>query len=329
MEQSSNWLLPGKRAALCFSIDDIHPGKHTDAYEAGGDLSRGALGRLEWLLARHPQLRVTLFVTADWREISPMPTRKLLASIPYVRDRVYLASRLPKGTMSVDRHPEFVAYLNGLPRTEIGLHGLYHCHKGQRIPVEFQDGTRAELRAALEEAMRIFREAGLRFVPGLCPPGWDAPPALCEAMTELNLRFLASARDIFTPISVDAKSQMSGMKGVSLVYPQMVHGGRLLHIPANFHSTCPIDRARAILECGGLLSIKAHIVKSAFGHVSWDGLDELYVNYLDLLLAALDDEYGESLWWTSMNEIAQQVWQSRATDGAAVQSCGAADSSSS
>ena len=305
------WLLPGKKAAVCFSIDDIHPGRSTDAYEAGGDLSKGALGRVEWLLDRHPKLRVTLFVTADWREISPYPTRKLLAAIPHLRDRLYLARRLPKGTMRLDRHPAFVAYLRALPRTEIGFHGLYHCHRGLRIPIEFQSGSPAELKAALEEMTRIFKLAGLPAISGLCPPGWEAPPALLDAMVEIGIGFVASARDVLTPISPGVKAQMSGMNGVPLLHPQLIHGLRVLHIPANFHATSPIDRAYAILGCRGLLSIKAHIFKKAFGHVSYDGLDELYTNYLDVVLSELETRYGDSLWWTSMGEIATHVARPR------------------
>lgn len=305
--QAVSCLPPGKQAALCFSIDDIHPGKSTDAYEAGGDLGDGALGQLEWLLARHPKLRVTLFVTADWREISPRPTRKLLASIPYVRDRVYLAKRLPKGTMRLDRHPGFVRYLKSLDRAEIGFHGLYHCQKGPRIPVEFQTGSYAETRVALERMMGVFRQAGLDFVRGLCPPGWNAPPALMAALADLGIKFIASARDGITPVSPGAKTCNSGMRGVSLVYPEMVHGGALVHLPANSQANCPIDRARAILDCGGLLSIKAHIVKTAFGHTSCDGLDDTYIHYLDVLLTKLDELYGDVVWWTSMSEIADHL----------------------
>jgi len=96
---ASRWLMPGKQAAICFTIDDVHPGKSSDAYEAGGDLGQGALGHVEWLCHRHPQLRVTLFVTPDWREISPFPTRKFLSSIPFLKDRVYLTGILPVETM--------------------------------------------------------------------------------------------------------------------------------------------------------------------------------------------------------------------------------------
>src|ERR1022692_1234828 len=104
---ASSWLLPGKQAALCFTIDDVHPGRSFDAYEAGGDLGQGALGHVEWLCQRHPQLHVTLFVTPDWREISPFPTRKFLSSIPFLNNQLYL-------TKTLSRHPEFVTYLKSL-----------------------------------------------------------------------------------------------------------------------------------------------------------------------------------------------------------------------
>jgi hypothetical protein len=30
---------------------------------------------VDWLLKRHPKLKVEFFTTADWREIAPFPTR--------------------------------------------------------------------------------------------------------------------------------------------------------------------------------------------------------------------------------------------------------------
>ncbi len=238
-----NWLPSGKKGAVCFSLDDVHPARSTDYYEAGGDLGKGVLGHLEWLLGRHPNLRATLFTTADWREISPRPTRKVLASIPYVRDRFYLAKRWPKGTMRLDRHREFVSYIKQLPRTEIGLHGLYHCHKGLKIPVEFQGQSHSEFLDLLREVISIFKSAGIDHAPGICPPGWNSPPPLLEAMVDVDLRFIASARDVFTPVAADALTNMHGMSGVSLIYPQWVHGARLLHIPSNFSCSNPLDRA--------------------------------------------------------------------------------------
>jgi hypothetical protein len=292
---------------VCFSIDDVHPGKSTDCYEAGGDLGQGALGHVEWLLGRHPRLRVTLFTTPDWREMSPLPTRKLLARVPYVRDRVYLMKVRKRGEMRVDRHPAFVAYLRGLPRTEIGIHGLHHIHPGRTVFVEFQNQSVPACKQALEQALKIFREAGLEVVSGVGPPGWNAPPALLEAMAELGLTFVASARDIVTPVSPDAVTNMSGMKGVSLVYPELAAGGRLVHFTSNFQATSPLERAVAILDVRGLLAVKGHIVKNAMGLITLDGMDGLYRNYLDLLFRELDRRYGNALWWTSMGEIAERL----------------------
>jgi Uncharacterized protein conserved in bacteria (DUF2334) len=301
------WLPQGKRCAICFSIDDVHPGKSTDCYDGGGDLGKGALGHVEWLLERHPKLHVTLFTTPDWREISPWPTRRLLARIPHLRDRIYLTRVRKRGDMRVDRHPAFVAYLRGLQRTEIALHGLHHIHPGRTIFVEFQEQGVDTCKRALAKGLEIFRDAQLNVVSGLGPPGWNAPPALLEAMVRLGLRFVASARDITTPVSAEAKTNMSGIHGVSLVYPELVANGRLVHFTSNFQATSSLDRALAILDVGGLLAVKGHIIKNAMGLIALDGMDPLYRNYLDLLFKELDRRYGDALWWTSMGKIAERV----------------------
>jgi hypothetical protein len=301
------WLPPGKRAAVCFSVDDVHPGRSTDAYEGGGDMGRGALGRVEWLLQRHPQLHLTLFTTADWRELSPFPTRRVLGRIPYIRDRVFLARVLPRGTMRLDRHPEFVSYLRSLPRSEIALHGLHHVHRGPRIFVEFQEQGTEECLRILRWATEIFEAAGLPRPAGMCPPGWDVPPGLAAAMVETGLGFVASARDIVTPVTPEATTGMSGARGVSMIQPEIVEGGRLVHLPTNFQATSPVDRALEIVELGGLLGVKAHVVKTAFGHVSSDGLDDQYRNYLDALFTLLEERYGDDLWWATMGQVAERT----------------------
>ena len=304
MEQ--DWLPAGKRAALCFSIDDVHPGRSSDLYEAGGDCEDGALGHVQWLVRRHPKLKVTLFTTADWREIKPTPASSLLDRIPGFARHRYEAQLRPKGEMALDRHLKFVEYLKSEPGFEVGLHGLHHMHPTRISPVEFVDQNRDQCRAALEQAIAIFRKAGLPFAPGMTPPGWSASPALLDAMADLDLRFVASARDILTPVSSDATANMSGLKGVALFRPERIHGGRLVHIPANFQATNPMDRAFEIVESGGLLSIKAHIIKDCCGHIALDGIDALYRNYLDSLLTALEARYGDALWWTSMGQIADR-----------------------
>jgi hypothetical protein len=308
---AEGWLPPGKTAAICFTIDDVHPARSTDAYEAGGDLGEGMLGHVERLMGRHPDLKVTLFTTADWRELSPMIERTWLAKIPVVRDRVMLSRTLPAGTMRVDRHPEFARWLRERPRFEVGLHGLHHIHVGPAIHVEFQEQSRRECGRMLREARSIFESAGLPHAPGMCPPGWNAPPALLQAMVDVGLRFVASARDIKTPASKDALTRMSGLTDLPLLYPAWIEGGDLLHFTTNFQATSPIERALAILDAGGLLAIKGHAIKNCLGFIALDGIDGVYANFLDLLFAELTRRYGDSLWWTTMGEITERLWAQR------------------
>jgi hypothetical protein len=305
------WLPPGKKAAVCFSIDDIHPGRAVDGYDGGGDMRDGALGLVEGLLNAHPKLHVTLFTTPDWRETTPHPTRRLLARIPIVRDRFYLSEIRPRGAMQLDKHPAFVAYLKSLPRAEVALHGLHHIHKGPTLVVEFQEQSVERCRAILRASMAIFERAGLPFARGMAPPGWNAPNNLLEAMADVGLRFIASARDVRTPIARGAKANMSGTKGVSLLEPELVANGRLVHITSNFQATSPKERAFQIVEAGGILCIKGHIIKNAMGHIALDGIDSLYCNYLDVLFESLENQFGESLWWTSMSQLSDRMLAAR------------------
>src|SRR5712672_648775 len=182
LTECHGWLPAGKRAAVCFSVDDVHPATSRDEFDAGGDMGRGALGNVERLLERHPQLRVTLFVTPDWRLRRLVPTRGWLTRVPLLREHIHWAPLTPRGHFRVDRFPDFVAYLNALPRTECALHGLNHAHPGPRMAVEFQRQSRRKCSALLREARQIFQSAGLHHVPGFAAPAWSTPPALCVAL---------------------------------------------------------------------------------------------------------------------------------------------------
>jgi predicted deacetylase len=302
-----DWLPAGKQGAVCFSVDDVHPATASDEYEAGGDLAGGALGRLERLLDRHPRLRATLFVTPDWRLQHLVPTRRWLTRIPGIRDLVHWAPIRRPGHFRVDRFPAFVAYLNGMSNIEIALHGLTHTHPGERMAVEFQQQNRSECRELLRAATAIFDAGGLRHVPGFQAPAWNAPPALCEALCDEGFRFLCSARDVRTTVGAGARTVMSGLVGASLIAPTWImHERALVHITTNFQATSTIERAIEIIDAGGLLSIKAHIFKSGGGITMADGLDDAYINYLDLLCRELDRRYGQRLWWTSLCEVADR-----------------------
>jgi hypothetical protein len=303
LQAPPRWLPEGKSAAVCFSVDDVHPSTSADAYEAGGDLKAGALGRVAELQRRHSKLQVTLCVTPNWRleSLTPFPVVRYL---PWLRRRLHWTRLAPPDRFRIDRHPGFVDYLNGLQRTEIVLHGLHHAHRGPLFATEFQDETESQCRDAIEQGVAIFNAAGLRFTRGYVPPAWNAPPALIAALASLDFVYLSSARDLRTPIAPQARAAMSGLTGVSLIYPELLTGSELVHLTCNFQATSPPERAMQILRLGGVLHVKAHIFKAGGGHVMLDGLDELYANYLDALFGAVESEFGSRLWWTTLSEVA-------------------------
>jgi len=305
------WHSPGKSASVVMSVDDIFPGTSQSAYEAGGDLEKGALGRLLWLLGRHPKLKLTLFVTPDWRRISPAAHR-FWRHVPWIRDRLYLASILPKGTMDLRNHPKFVAFLNAMPRTEIAIHGLHHINRGRSVSVEFENNDSAACTAMLTEAIRIFEESGLSYVRGLQPPGWNCSQALLQSCRDTGIEWIASARDIRTPVSKEARTAMSGLSGVSMLFPERI-ASNLMHISTNFQATSAPDRAFDILDAGGVLSIKAHITKNVPGHTHLDGVDDLYMNYLDRLFDDIEQRYGDAINWTTLGRLAASLSESSAT----------------
>jgi hypothetical protein len=304
---SLNWLPDGKRAAVCFSIDDVHPARARDCYDAGGDLGSGALGHVEWLLQRHPLLQVTLFTTPAWRLRHPLPTRRLLARVPLLRQALFLSAVHPRHRMRLDRHPQFVRYLNSLPRTDAALHGLYHARRGPAFHVEFRDRSRSACDTMLRKALAIAAAARLRIAPGFQAPGWEVHEDLACALVDNGFRFVAGARDIRTPITAAARTGMSGPCGLPLIRPQAIAGGRLVHIASNFQATSPIERALQIAACGGLIGIKAHIYTQAHSYVPRDGLNQVYRDHLHRLFSRLEDRYGDGLWWTSMRQIADRL----------------------
>ena len=302
-----SWLPAGKTCAVMLTVDDVHPAGEKDGYDAGGDLGRGALRHIAWLVDRHPELRVTLFVTPDWRQISPFPTRPLLARIPVVSEWVRLAPILPKGTMRLDRHPEFVRFLKTLPRTDFAAHGLHHCHPGPRIGMEFQRQSPAECARMLREAKRVFESAGLPMARGHQPPLWHVTHSFLSACVDVGLEWIVAGRDLFTAPSDEGIAAMNGPVGVSMMHPTLLRDGRLLHLTTNFQATSDVDRAFAILDRGGLLAIKAHAIKRVGAYVALDGLDEVYRGYLDALLRLIEERYGSSVFFTNPEGVAQCV----------------------
>lgn len=259
---------------VCFSVDDVHPAVSCDPYPA--------LDRLRGLQERHPQLKITLFTTPDWRSTDPSSGRPLL----------------PEGTCRLDRHQEFCARLREWPNVEVAVHGLSH------VPLaEFDGRTREECGRMIASAVHLFEAARVPIVPGISPPGWSAGANLLAAMRDAGMKFVASARDLTTPISRDSKAKGSGMQGVSLIEPERLDNG-LLHFTTNFQATSVKERAFAILDRDGLLAIKAHLLAELGSYKALDGVTDEYMASLGRLFSEIEERYGDDVVWTSMGEIA-------------------------
>lgn len=301
------WLPAGKTCAVVLTVDDVSPADASLGWEAGGDREKGSLRHLAWLLERHPELCATLFVTPDWRQLSPFPVRKLLARIPVISERVRLAPVLPKNTLALDRHPEFVAWLKSLPRTDFSPHGLNHCHVGPRIGTEFQEQSAHDCLRMLREGLRIFERAGLPSSGGHQPPLWHLTQAFLDACPRAGVRWIACGRDLFTTPADDAEAAMSGPRGVSMLHPTLIGTENIVHFSTNFQATSDVERAFGILDLGGVLAIKAHAIKRYGSYVALDGLDEVYRAYLDALVRLIKARHGDAVWFTSMNAIATRA----------------------
>lgn len=300
-----SWLPTGKRAAVCLSVDDVHPASDAGQRDAGRAMR--ALDHLRWVSHRHPALRITLFVTPDWRALAPFPAQTWRARLPWVRSKLFHVPVLPVGTMRLSRFPEFCRYLRDWPGIEMALHGLHHVKRGPQPLRECDDPSVRRCRAILTEGAARMAEAGLPIVRGICPPGWVASEAMLDAMEALDFQFVASARDLDTSISAAALTAGSGMQGMSLIRPQRLPRSPLIHLPTNFQATSTRERALEIVRAGGLLSIKAHLLDSLGSYVALDGLTERYRRHLDDVLCAVEDECGDALWWPLMSEVAARA----------------------
>ncbi|MSQ13513.1 MAG: DUF2334 domain-containing protein [Dehalococcoidia bacterium] len=304
----------GKSACVVMSFDDLHPGRSGVSYDGGGDLEKGALGWLRQLLALHPQLRVVLFTVAAWREKEPAPN-PVLKRIPVLRDHLYLGGVWSESMWRLDNHGDFCNFLRDLPRTELAVHGFHHIARGVKTINEFLGLSVEECKRRLLKAEETFQAAGLSYVRGFSPPNWNAPPALLGALSALSYEYLASTRDIWTEIEPDAVANGSGLKGVPLLHPSFVPGHSLVHMPSNWSATSTLDRAYKIIDLGGMLAIKGHMVKRTKKYVAVDGLDEQFFAHLHNLLTQLEQRYGASLWWAGMNEVAACYRTGKAVTG--------------
>jgi hypothetical protein len=97
-----------------------------------------------------------------------------------------------------------------------------------------------------------------------------------------------------------------------MLFPERI-AASLLHVSNNFQATWAPERAFDILETGGIPSIKSHITKNVPGHVHLDGVDHLYMNYLDRLFGDIEQRYGDAIEWTTSGRLATSLSASSRT----------------
>jgi hypothetical protein len=294
----------GRHAAVVISIDDVRPVVNDTGSDKGKSSYSDALAAIAALRQNHPQLAITLFTVPDCREKNPFPTRRLLSRIPVLNRYFYLSPIWLDTAQSLEKHPEFCRRLGSLPGVEIAVHGLHHVSKGLPIFQEFHRLSFKECLRRLERAEAIFEKVGLSYVKGFSPPGWDVTPALLRALQTCQYQFLASSRDLQTEITANAVTNSSGMRNLPLLYPSILPGTDIVHITANWSRTSTLERADRILELGGVLSIKGHAIKQAYGYTAVDGIDEEYCLYLNKLFDHIEKRWGGDVWWTSMGDLA-------------------------
>lgn len=301
----ASWLPAGRRAAVVFSVDDVHPAGTVPGGDA--DVARRALGVVARLQERHPRLAVTFFTTPDWRSASPDPAPGFAARLPLTGQFAWHVPVLPAGTYRLSNHPAFCATLRAWPRGDVALHGLHHVRRGPRPLVECDGLGEAACRALIVRGRRLLDEAGVPYAPGFAPPGWSAPAPLLRALARAGMSFFGSARDLDTPVSADARAAGSGLLGVPLFSPELLPGTGLVHVPVNFQATSAVERARAVAAAGGLLSIKAHLLSGLGSYRAHDGLTDAYGAHLDRVLSDLEDAHGDALWWPTLSELAESA----------------------
>jgi hypothetical protein len=101
------------------------------------------------------------------------------------------------------------------------------------------------------------------------------------------------------------------LRGVSLIYPESLPYGQLVHITTNFQATSTADRAIDILQHGGVLSIKAHLLTRLGSYQALDGLSDGYTGMLDRLFTTIEDRFGDAIWWSTMTAVAAQAVSAR------------------
>jgi peptidoglycan/xylan/chitin deacetylase (PgdA/CDA1 family) len=303
-----------RNSAIVIGIDDVHPESSKDGSDCGGDLDKGALGRLENFLQSYTKVKVTLFVT---------PCHIFLPQLPFI-ERFHKIVRAIFGNLSdqifhrffiktfeptkydIEKSEAFNLYLKSLVRKkqiEIGVHGCFHFNNIPPYSAEFKYLNKTETHKRVKIACKKLAKTGIPFVKGFAPPGWGVSRALLEVLAEEGFIYIAGSADFKSPIYLKAISNEAGIKGVSLIFPTRIYSN-LINIPRNWtpHRN-DLERGLRIVQLGGLLSVHMHVENDYHGVSLKNGLTEQNLKKLGKLIDAIEDTFGDSVDFLTFSEV--------------------------
>lgn len=302
-------------SAFTIGIDDIHPECSENGCDCGGDLEEGALRLLVNLLESHPQIKVTLFITPDWIfKPQRLGIRFIQRHISRggLFDRI-LTERLQRtwshGQFRIDdkRYEGWRAFLKGMASSgkfNLAFHGLHHFQSYVRYPCEFLHADSDKCRLKLRTAKELFDKTGLPYTMGFAPPGWGVTENLIDALVKENFNYIAGCADAESPVSPKTLCNGAGIKGVPLYFPSIIKG-KLMNIPRNWDlEGSSIERAKQIIEIGGLIGVHGHIADNYHGNKIGNGVTPENVKHLDELICFLEQNYPNKIWFTTFNDLA-------------------------
>ena len=309
--------LAGSSAILVFGIDDIHPESDETGY-SGKNMGIEVLELLSELVIRHPQLKVTLFVTPDWIYLPQLLgfrfIQKRLAK-DHISNRLltrFLQRKWRIGHFRVDteEYDDWRALVREMVSTgnfSIGIHGLTHFQDYVWYTREFFNKTVSQNRLKLRAAVDLLKSAEIPFTMGFSPPGWYIDDSLIEALVCEQFCYIAGSFDSERDVSSAIKSQMSGIKHVDLFYPTLLRD-KLINIPRNWDiARSPLERALKIIELGGVVGVHAHMFDSYHGDLTGNGITRDHIARLDQVLTVIEDRFGDRVQFATFQEVATSL----------------------
>jgi len=324
---NKEWAQHDARSFLVIGLDDIHPESLSNGCDCGGDLDRGVLGLLLNFLGKHPQVKVTLFITPNWIY------KPQIYGLGFVQDKfihswIVNSLRIPEKLIlrafvrpleynsyliSHEKYSNWCAYLQKLVsqgRIAIGIHGLYHFQARPSYSSEFLYLGYDKARERLKLAKKLLIEAGLSFEGGFSPPGWGINKAVLQGLADENYLYIAGSADFKTHVTEDAIINEAGIHNVSLIYPCFIYR-TLVNIPRNWSiGRNNLKRIKDIIRHNGLIGIHGHIENEYRGTLLGNGVTPENMSKLEEVVDYLEVEYPDEIWYATFGEVASYFLKS-------------------